>query len=332
MVVSGCLTSIANRPVQTIDTGRGPVLTFSPSGEFVATTGSSLRIWRVRDGALAATLDCPAPVADLAFSPDARWLAGTLDEGRPERRIFIWSLKDRKIDTRLAFATGRSLTNGPIVFTPEGDLVALVSSTSVRGTTVVHWSKNGAFERPLGEHPTDEHPKNGRYWDPCIFRGEFSPDGSIIAVGREDKDGALDVFCTSTGDRVLTLESSARASAFAISKDMIAGAIAPNRVRLWSRNDGRALFDLEGRWDTDADTLWSLAFSPSGELLAGGGLDGRIHVWSVTDRERLKEIRAHQGVICSIGFSPKGDLIASAGWDGNVKFWEVDVDDVGPPR
>ncbi len=334
LLSTGCITSIANRPRSTIDVGRGSACAFSPSGEFIATAGSSLRVWSMKEQKCIVTLECPARVLELAFSPDGKLLAGTIDEKRPDKQIIIWNVHACRVEARLAFGAGRSTTNGPVVFTPEGDLISLVSSSSVRGTVVVSWTRNGdTLERSLGEHPTDEHPKkNRRYWDPCIFRGEFSRDGAVIAVGREDKDGALEVFCTGTGDRILTLEKAARASAFAMSKDLVAGAIAPNRVRLWSRKDGSAVADLEGRWDTDADTLWSLAFSPSGELLAGGGLDGRIHVWSVTDRERLKEIRAHQGVICALAFSPKGDTIVSSGWDGSVKFWEVDVDDVGPPK
>lgn len=316
-------------PASTLSVGRGPALAFSPSGDFVATSGEALRIWRVRDGALAATLPCPARVSALAFSPDARWLAGTLEEGqRDSKRIFIWSIRSetRGIATRLVYGVGHSITNGPIAFTPEGDMVALLSSAStVRGPTLAIWTKNGdTLERPLGELATSEDPKGRRYWEPCIFRGDFAPDGSVVALGRQDKDGALELWCTETGTRLLTLEASARASAFAVSNDVVAGAVAPNVVRLWSRRDGSLLGDLEGRWDAGDDTLWSLTFSPTGDLIAGGGLAGRIHVWSVHERTRVKEIPGHGGVICALAFSPKGDRIASAGWDGAVKFWEID--------
>jgi WD40 repeat protein len=329
------IETIITRPVRTLNVGRGAALAFSPSGEFIATSGDKLQIWRVHDGASAGdALDCPGKLLSLAFSPDARYLAGTLDEGRDTKRVLVWALQvDRRpIAARLVFPAGRSITNGPIAFSKDGDMVALVSSSSVRATTVVGWTRNGdTLEHALAPHPTTERPKNIHYFEPCIFRGDFSRDGSVVAIGRQDKDGALELFCSDSGDRLVTFEKAARASAFAISNDVVAGAIAPNVVRLWSRQSGELVADLEGRWDAKDDTLWSLAFSPAGGLLAGAGLNGRIHVWSVNEKDRVMEIRAHEGVICAHAFSPKGGLLASAGFDGLVKFWEVEAEEPSKP-
>jgi WD40 repeat protein len=50
---------------------------FSPNGQMLASGGddSSIRIWRVKDGALLRTIETPNHVYSVAFSADGQWLA-----------------------------------------------------------------------------------------------------------------------------------------------------------------------------------------------------------------------------------------------------------------
>ncbi|HZU97673.1 MAG TPA: hypothetical protein VFF73_13315 [Planctomycetota bacterium] len=310
------------------ETSQAGAVAVSPSGEFVAsvtTQGDAIRIWQVSDKATAAVLPCPFPVMSMAFSPDARWLAASLVDGREvvtkngarsfeptaaSRRIYLWSLRDRGV-TRLIFPDGKSPTNCPIAFTADGDMVALLSS-GTSGTLVARHTKNDEITLPLGPHPCV------RDFEPCHFRATFSGDASVVAVGREDKEGALELWSLE-GRRLVTLEEHARCDAFAISSELVAGAIPPATIRLWSRKTGELVGDIES-----PDRTWTLAFSPAGDVLAAAGLGGVVHVYDVATRSVRATLQGHDGSVRALAFSPKGDELVSASSDGTVRVWSLE--------
>lgn len=328
VVLGGCV--FARGPASTIETGRGPALAFSPSGDFVATSGEGVRVFRVRDGALASTFPVPRKggVAALAFSPDARWLAGVVEDGGEDtRRVQIWQVAAPVgvLDVGLVFPSPGNPVNGAVAYTRSGTLVAVLGSASSCTALGIYGQDRIPALRSLGPHLLPARPERvfTRLNEPTVFRADLSPDGSVVAIGREDRDGAIELWETASGRRLFTFENKARVTAFAISKDLVLGATAPNVVRVWSRRDGSTVGDLVGDWAPSDDRLWALAVSADGELAAAGGLVGKIHLWSIRDGRLLDALPGHSSVICALGFSPDGAVLASAGWDGTVKIWPL---------
>jgi len=98
------------KPLRTIDAGNHTYkVDFSPDGQWLASGGRArsgigtawhqltglggaaapVRIWRMVDGALAATLPANDDVPEVRFSPDQRWLATSGEDNR----VRIWRLR-----------------------------------------------------------------------------------------------------------------------------------------------------------------------------------------------------------------------------------------------
>jgi WD40 repeat protein len=81
----------------------------------------------------------------------------------------------------------------------------------------------------------------------------------------------------------------------------------------------------------EAETVWSLAWSPCGRFLASGGDRGGIRLWARTgtsvDSEMVEVVHssAHRGPVYSLSWTaaPEGGLLASAGGDGRIIVWHT---------
>jgi WD40 repeat protein len=90
-------------------------------------------------------------------------------------------------------------------------------------------------------------------------------------------------------------------------------------IRLWSLPDGQLLGELRA---SDAQTIESLDFSPTGDRLVSAGEEGAVRSWDVEARQELFVRREHQSLVSQAVFSPTGHLIASGGADGQVRLWD----------
>ncbi|KAL1407010.1 Glycerol kinase [Vanrija albida] len=84
----------------------------------------------------------------------------------------------------------------------------------------------------------------------------------------------------------------------------------------------------------EAETVWSLAWSPCGKYLATGGDSGGIRLWARmgpdADAEFVECVHtaAHSAPAFSLAWTPGGEadglgLLASAGGDGRIIVWQV---------
>lgn len=78
-------------------------------------------------------------------------------------------------------------------------------------------------------------------------------------------------------------------------------------------------------FSSQEELIRTLAFSPDGNTLASAGgnsYDFIIRVWDVANRQFLRTLEGHTGIVWNLAFSPDGELLASASSDGTVKVWD----------
>ncbi len=71
------------------------------------------------------------------------------------------------------------------------------------------------------------------------------------------------------------------------------------------------------------DTVFSIAFSPTGTVLATAGQDGTVRLWDAAGGAPLRVLRGHENEVTSVAFSPDGMTVASGSEDTTVRLWEV---------
>jgi WD40 repeat protein len=296
---SGAVISIENvdRVVQLARWGKGTVRQAlpSPDGKLLA-VASSLGVY-LYDAETLEEMGFIEVVRahSLAFSPDGDILAVASTGGTIE----LWQMSDR---TQLRTLDGHEDWIGGIAFSPEGSVLASASWDK----TVRLWQvEDGTILRVI------EEPSRAT-------KVSFSPNGSVLAWGRED--GMLLLLDLDDED--------AQPRALEEHEFMVVGiAFSPDSQSVISGgSDGTLVFRNVGDGaiykGLKADLLHSLALSPDGSALALGTYTGQVRVAQAADDPmQVETLEGHAGPVESVAFLPDGTLV-SGSRDGTVRFWQ----------
>ncbi|MGO9114458.1 MAG: protein kinase domain-containing protein [Thermoguttaceae bacterium] len=177
------------------------------------------------------------------------------------------------------------LPQGAIVCSPElaamtrtGSFVAAMLTSADGNSMLVAW--DGASGKRLAQFP---------------FSGkasalELSPDGTLIATGRED--GVIEVWSISSASEVASLQA--------------------RRIGIHA-----LAFDRDRR----------RAAAPAGAaahgwLLAAGDAGGTVTIWDLGSKIPRSYCRGNHYDVCAVAFSPDGATLASSG-HGPAKLWDL---------
>jgi WD40 repeat protein len=152
----------------------------------------------------------------------------------------------------------------------------------------------------------------------------FSPDGSTLALGRDDGSVVLLDSDTVEGRAVLLGHRDVvRSVAFSPDGSLLVSSGQDRQIMLWDAKRGTRIRSL-GRAGTSPVQL--VAFSPRGNEVAvgefSGGAEGIVLIDPATGDIRCSLAGHHTGVT-ALAYSPDGQTLATAGVDRTIKFWNI---------
>ncbi|HTU18306.1 MAG TPA: WD40 repeat domain-containing protein [Gemmataceae bacterium] len=206
-------------------------------------------------------------VGRVVYSPDGKWLAGTV----PDRVLVgVWDVSSGKEVSRLeGYARFRNAVDfylPCLLFSPDSQVIAAPSPD--RRSLWFHDARTGKFLQELSMKQPG-----------MIYTLAFSRDGRMVAGGCQDN--SLHIWERRTGGeriRFTDLRDTPKALAFDFSNRWLASASEDGMLRIWNVLSGeriRYLPDPKG-------ALYCVQFSPDGRLLAAGGPKSTVFLWDMT--------------------------------------------------
>ncbi len=248
-------------------------------------------------------------LAQVAFSPDGRWLASC----GHDRLVIVWDLATGKERHRLA---GHGNFVRAVAFSPDGKTLASAGwDWAARLWDVETGAPGGVLTHPH-----------------ALESVAFSADGKRLATGCYDNKARV---WDLAGRTVLhTLEGHAgvvTSVRFGRAGRLMTGSY-DGTVRVWEIENERLDRVLRGHETsarTKGNSVLGLAVLPGGRLLASTGDDGTVRLWPV-EEGGSSTILFRAGDSCvSVAAGPDGRLLAASGIDGRLYLHDRSS---APPR
>jgi WD40 repeat protein len=154
-----------------------------------------------------------------------------------------------------------------------------------------------------------------------VWSVAYSPDGSRIASGSEDK--TIKIWDAENGYELNTFKrNKKRILSVTYSPDghRIASGSDDKTIRIWDAESGRELQTLKGH------TSWvcSVAYSPDGRRIVSVSKDKTIKIWDAESGQILHTFKGHKKAVHFAAYSPDGRRIVSGSGDNTVRIWDVE--------
>ena len=331
--------------------GWGMSVVFSPDGKMLASASSdkTIRLWDVATRtAIGEPLQSDqGDNVHLAFSPDGTTLASS-GLGHTHPNVVLWDIDSR---ARLV-----DLDNGggPVAFSPDGRMLAVVGGATIHLWDVASRSRSGEL--------VDGH----RGYERGVRGFAFSPDGKTLVSGSDDFTVVIwDVAARRPGTAMKGHAHRVGAIAFSPDGRTFATGGLDNVVILWNvagrqplrvlpgerpdapkapgfggavSPDGRTVASTDGKTVklSDAaggpprgvlighkDTVQAARFSPDGRMVATASDDRMVRLWDAATYQPLGVLEGHQEKVLSVAFAPDSRTLASGAYDGSVILWDV---------
>ncbi len=245
-------------------------LAFSPDGTYFASNGDDGKLWLsdARSGTPLALYRGSESTSTLsvAFSPDGRRLAAVCRD----RTVRVFDVP--ALQPLATLPAGGAFQVISLAWSPDGQRLA----TTARDKFVRLWSSDG---QPVGAAPTGVD---------CPWSVEYSPDGSMLAIGSWGR--FVEIRDATSLRLIRTLNG-----AFALinragwiptpegADPLVYASAADGVVRVWSVNTGRVLFELDPFRSCD---MTGCSISRDGRWLAAAGAWGESAIWDLREWDR----------------------------------------------
>jgi len=222
------------------------------------------------------------------------------------------TVKDRGVEELFSLPNQPGI--GGLAYSPDGATLATVGS----GASVWLRDADDIYAEPV------VLPTQGPAEFQAAFGDHFpiahSPDGALLAVGREDGTVLLwDITRPDDGPRILRIHSGpVQDLAFSPDGTILATGSLDETVRLSDMTDTDTTVIRAG------GLVSGVAISPDGTMLAAALSDKTVKLWRLDDPGAEPVVlEGHESAVVQVAFSPDGDLLASGSDDDTVRIWNL---------
>jgi WD40 repeat protein len=149
----------------------------------------------------------------------------------------------------------------------------------------------------------------------------FSPDGTILASGSQDK--TIKLWDVASKKEIATLSGHTHlitSVAFSPNGKTLASGSWDKTIKLWDIATKKEIATLSGH----SDYVRAVSFSPDGKTLASGSDNGSIKLWDIATKKEIATLSGHSDYVSAVSFSPDGKILVSGGsWDKTIKLWDM---------
>jgi len=297
-----------------------------PAGpnSFLLAAPDRLRVGVVTEAGLRVTdLDGCRP-RTVPISPDRR---RHIDAAQTRRglRVAAWAdnasfdvLDDAgRVVCRVATPENKDVEPAAVVVSPDGGRLACRADGD--------WSRVAVFDATTGKRTADCAGHAAPIWTAA-----FSPDGSRLATGGEDRTAR--VWDAATGAPVAVCRGHASkvvSAAFSPDGTRLVTTSSDGTVRQWDPATGR---EAEPPYDRHAADVLAAVYSPDGQFVASAGEDRTVRLWKARGRQDAAVLHGHAARVVGVAFAADGRRLASLSrrsglfgeGDNTVRVWDVD--------
>jgi WD40 repeat protein len=238
----------------------------------------------------------------------------------------VWLVLDecRAQKPELVVQTGHLYSVKPVVFSPDGKILATASNDSA----IKLWDVASAKEIRTFKHILVEDLA-------------FTPDGRILVSVNSGEDAEAKLWEVASGKELRSFKMEGGGfNSVAFSPDgqllVCGGGMRTNSlagmdgvIKVWDLASGKEVRTLKGPTDS---VIKSVAFSADGKILGSGSSNGRmlgegsnatIQLWEVASGRELQKLQGHSDSVSSIAFSSDGKRLVSGSFDHSIKVWDL---------